>query len=64
MAIGVWAALAASRLIATVLVGVVPSDPRTLASVAGFLAVVAAVACYLPARQAVKVDPIVALKTE
>jgi putative ABC transport system permease protein len=64
LVIGVAAALAASRLIAAFLFGVVPSDPRTLASVAGLLAVVAAVASYLPARQAVKVDPLVALKSE
>jgi len=64
LAIGLAAALAASRVIAAFLVGVVPSDPLTLAGVAGFLAVVAAVACYLPARQAIQVDPLVALKTE
>jgi putative ABC transport system permease protein len=64
LAIGFTAALAANRVIATFLFGVVPSDPRTLACVAGFLAVVASVACYLPARQAVRVDPLVALKSE
>jgi ABC-type lipoprotein release transport system permease subunit len=42
----------------------VPSDPLTLASVAGLLTVVAAVACYLPARQAVNMDLLVALKSE
>jgi len=64
LAIGLAAALAASRVIAAFLVGVVPSDPMTLAGVAGFLAVVASAACYLPARQAIKVDPLVALKAE
>jgi putative ABC transport system permease protein len=64
LAIGLAAALAANRVIATFLFGVVPSDPLTLASVAGLLTVVAAVACYLPARQAVNVDPLVALKSE
>lgn len=64
LAIGLAAALAASRVIAAFLVGVVPTDPLTLAGVAGFLAVVAAAACYLPARQAIEVDPLVALKTE
>jgi putative ABC transport system permease protein len=64
LAIGVAAALAASRLMAAFLFGVAPTDPRTLASVAGLLAVVAAAACYVPARQAVNVDPLVALKSE
>ena len=64
LAIGLTAALAASRVIATFLVGVGPSDPWTLAGVAGLLAIVAAAACYLPARQAIRVDPLVALKTE
>jgi len=64
LAVGVAAALAASRLIAAFLFGVAPTDPRTLACVAGLLAVVAAAACYVPARQAVKLDPLVALKSE
>jgi putative ABC transport system permease protein len=64
LAIGLATALAASRVIATFLFGVVPSDPCTLAGVAGLLAVVAGAACYLPARQAVSIDPLVALKSE
>jgi predicted permease len=64
LAIGLGAALAASRVIAAFLFGVAPSDLRTLAGVAGVLAVVAAVACYLPARQAIRVDPLVALRTD
>jgi putative ABC transport system permease protein len=64
LAIGVAAALAASRVIATFLFGVGPSDPWTFAGVAGLLAIVAAAACYLPARQAISVDPLVALKAE
>jgi len=51
-------------VIASFLVGVVPSDPLTLAAGAGFLAIVAAAASYSPARQAVTVDPLVALKRE
>jgi len=64
LVIGLAAAMAASRVIATFLFGVVPSDPWTLGGVAGLLAVVAAAACYLPARQAVSMDPLAALKSE
>jgi putative ABC transport system permease protein len=64
LAIGLVAALAASRVIATFLFGVAPSDPWTLAVVAALLVLVAAAACYVPARQAVKLDPLVALKSE
>jgi putative ABC transport system permease protein len=62
LAIGLVAALAASRVIAAFLFEVAPSDPWTLAVVAALLALVAAAACYLPARQAINVDPLVALK--
>jgi putative ABC transport system permease protein len=62
LAIGLVAALAASRVIATFLFGVAPSDPWTLAVVAALLALVAAAACYLPVRQAINVDQPVALK--
>ena len=64
LAIGIPCALAASRLLARMLFGISPNDPVTLASVAFVLAAVAALAGYIPARRAMRVDPIVALRHE
>ena len=60
----VRAAIAAGRFAAAVLFGVTPSDPVTLAGAAAVLAFVSLVACYLPARRASRVDPVVALAEE
>jgi len=64
VAIGVALALGVTRLISTFLYGVKPSDPLTYIAVALGLGAIALVACYIPARRAVKVDPLVALRYE
>jgi len=62
--IGVGASLALGPLLRGMLFGVGPTDPRTIAGVAAVLLSVALAACYLPARRAARVDPIVALRQE
>ena len=64
VAVGVGGALWLTRLMDSLLFGVKPSDPLTLATVAVLLLATAALACYLPARRATKVDPLIVLRAE
>ncbi len=62
--LGILASLGATRYLASLLYGVHPFDPLTFAAVALLLGVVALAACFLPARRAMRVDPMVALRHE
>lgn len=62
--IGVLLALGSTRFVRSQLFGLSASDPLTIASAAGALAVIAMIAAYLPARRAMNVDPVVALRNE
>jgi putative ABC transport system permease protein len=64
LGVGMLAALAITRAMTGLLVGVSPSDPLTYATVALLLAAVALLACWIPARRATRVDPGVALRYE
>jgi len=62
LVVGLAGALAMTRLLSTLLFGVSPRDPVTMAAAASILAAVALLACYLPARRAAALDPLAALR--
>ena len=62
--LGLVAAVGLTRLMASMLFGVEPTDPLTFAAVAMLLSAIALLACFVPAQKAMRVDPIVALRCE
>jgi putative ABC transport system permease protein len=64
VAIGVGSAIGLTRLMKTLLFGVGPTDPLTFMAIALLLAIVALLACWIQARRATKVDPLIAIKYE
>jgi putative ABC transport system permease protein len=64
LGIGLAGALAFTRVLKSFLHGISPTDPWTFAIIVFFLAVVSALACYLPARRAARINPMVALRQE
>ena len=64
IAIGITGAMALTRVMTSLLFEVKPTDPATFAVVAILLIIVAAAACYVPTRRAMRVDPVVALRYE
>jgi putative ABC transport system permease protein len=64
VALGLFGALALTRLLRGLLFEVQPTDPLTFVGVATVLAAAAFAACYIPARRAAHVDPMIALRSE
>jgi putative ABC transport system permease protein len=64
VAVGICASVAGTRVLRGLLYGLAPTDPATFTAVALLLLVVALVACLIPARRALRVDPVVALRHE
>lgn len=64
LTLGIAAALALTRVVASLLVGVEPTDPVAFAGAAAFLCAIALLATYIPARRAMRIQPVVALRCE
>ena len=64
MALGMVAAIALTQVIRSFLWGITPTDPVTFMIAGAALAALAFIACYVPARRALKIDPIIALRLE
>jgi ABC-type antimicrobial peptide transport system permease subunit len=61
---GLAASLAVNRVLQSQLVGVSPFDPATLLATSALLIAVALIACHVPARRAMRVDPVIALRND
>jgi predicted permease len=64
LVVGLGMAVGAAQIVSSLLYGIAPTDPATFIAVTVVLCVVTVLACYLPARRAMRVDPIVALRYE
>jgi putative ABC transport system permease protein len=64
VAAGILGAIAVARVMSGLLYGVTATDPATFVAISLLLAIVATLACYLPARRAARVEPIAALRCE
>jgi ABC-type antimicrobial peptide transport system permease subunit len=64
LVLGIASAWALARTMSKLLFGVAATDPATYAAVAGMLSLIAAAACWIPARRAVRIDPISVLREE